>query len=200
MAEKLKGIKEKREMERQQHVAQALDRKFKMETDELRKEETQFMIAGCQIEREKQLMDKKAKLEQSIVEEQVYAKLWMLDGEKKAQRERTEQIEKKKKAAETVNILTWQTGEQEKAAEIARQKKIQEQTMLKEQWAKELASDKEAERQKFVLNKERNLELIKHNAAEKVLRDAQVGLDKNRDKELLEAALAKEKALADIEE
>ena len=39
-------------------------------------------------------MDKKAKLEQSIIEEQVYAKLWMLDGEKKAQRERNEQIEK----------------------------------------------------------------------------------------------------------
>ena len=72
--------------------------------------------------------------------------------------------------------------------------------MLKEQWAKELAADKEAERQKFVLNKERNLVLIKHNAAEKVLRDAQVGLDKARDRELLEAALAKEKALADIEE
>lgn len=71
-------------------------------------------------------MDKKAKLEQSIVEEQVYAKLWMLDGEKKAQRERNEIAEKKKKAAETVNILTWQTGEQEKAAEIARQKKVQE--------------------------------------------------------------------------
>jgi len=30
-----------------------------METDDLRKEETNFMIAGCQIEREKQLMDKK---------------------------------------------------------------------------------------------------------------------------------------------
>ena len=33
-----------------------------------------------------------------------------------------------------------------------------------------------------------------------MLRDAQVGLDKARDRELLEAALAKEKALADIEE
>jgi hypothetical protein len=33
-----------------------------METDELRKEETQFMIAGCQLEREKQLMDKKQRL------------------------------------------------------------------------------------------------------------------------------------------
>jgi hypothetical protein len=34
-------------------VQQALDRKFKMETDELRKEETMFMTAGTQIEREK---------------------------------------------------------------------------------------------------------------------------------------------------
>ena len=40
-----------------------------METDDLRREETSFMVAGCQIEREKQLMDKKAKLEQQIVEE-----------------------------------------------------------------------------------------------------------------------------------
>jgi hypothetical protein len=39
-----------------------------METDELRKEETAFMVAGCQLEREKQLMDKKSKIEKSIVE------------------------------------------------------------------------------------------------------------------------------------
>jgi len=31
-----------------------------METDELRKEETVFMTHGTQLEREKQLMDKKA--------------------------------------------------------------------------------------------------------------------------------------------
>ena len=36
-----------------QLVQQAVDRKFKMETDDLRKEETQFMVAGCQLEREK---------------------------------------------------------------------------------------------------------------------------------------------------
>lgn len=84
-----------------------MDRKFKMETDELRKEEAAFMIAGCQIEREKQLMDKKTKLEEKIVEEQVYAKLWMLDAEKKAQREQEEAVVKRKKIAETMNILTW---------------------------------------------------------------------------------------------
>lgn len=39
----------------------------------------------------------------------MYAKLWMLDGEKKIQRERTEAAEKKKKNSETLNILNWQT-------------------------------------------------------------------------------------------
>ena len=107
MAERLTFLKEKRETERQDLVNQALERKFKMETDELRKEETQFMIAGCQLEREKQLMDKKNRLQNQIVEEQVYAKLWMLDAEKKAQREYEEAQTQKQKVKETVNILTW---------------------------------------------------------------------------------------------
>ena len=85
----------------------AYERKFKMETDDLRKEETKFMVAGCQLEREKQLLDKRSKLEQAIAEEQVYAKLWMLDGEKKAERERREAEEKAKRISETMNILTW---------------------------------------------------------------------------------------------
>ena len=53
-------------------------------------------------------MDKRQKMEQSIVEEQVYAKLWMLDHQKKLQREQEEGALKKKKVQETLNILTWQ--------------------------------------------------------------------------------------------
>lgn len=45
----------------------------------------------------------------AIAEEQVYAKLWMLDAEKKAERERQEAAEKGKRVNETMNILTWQT-------------------------------------------------------------------------------------------
>jgi hypothetical protein len=52
-------------------------------------------------------MDKKAQLEQKILEEQVYAKLWMMDHDKKMQREKTEATDKKKKVGETMNILTW---------------------------------------------------------------------------------------------
>jgi hypothetical protein len=42
--------------------------------------------------------------------------------------------------------------------------------MLNEHWKKELEYDKEVERQKFILNRERNLELASHNAAERALR------------------------------
>jgi len=98
MADRLTELTAQREEERRQLVEQALQRKFKMETDDLRKEETAFMVAGCQLEREKQLMDKKQKMEQAILEEQVYAKLWMIDGEKKAERERQEAHTKKHKA------------------------------------------------------------------------------------------------------
>jgi hypothetical protein len=48
------------------------------------------------------------------------------------------------------------------------------------------------ERQKFILNRERNLELIRHNEAEKKLREEQLRLEKGRDKEMLNGALTRE--------
>lgn len=200
MAERLDTLKAQREEERQMQVQQALDRKFKMETDDLRREETKFMTAGCNIEREKQLMDKKAKLEQGIIEEQVYAKLWMMDHDKKVKREQTEAQDKRKRVNETINILNWQTETRRSAADIEAEKRAREQQMLKTQWAKELEADKEAVRQQFILNRERNLELINHNAAERELRKIQEEAEKNRDKELLNAALSRERAIAEAEE
>lgn len=52
-------------------------------------------------------MDKRSKLEQAIQEEQVYAKLWMLDYDKKHQREIDEAGEKAIKVKETMGVLDW---------------------------------------------------------------------------------------------
>jgi hypothetical protein len=94
----------------------------------------------------------------------------MLDHQKKLQREQEEGALKKKKVQETLNILTWQQDTISQGKNIDAEKKAREQQMLKHQWAKEIEADKEAERQKFILNRERNLELINHNAAERELR------------------------------
>lgn len=53
MAKRLDEINVERKKEKEAIVQQALDRKFKMETDDLRREETHFMTALTQLEREK---------------------------------------------------------------------------------------------------------------------------------------------------
>ena len=71
--------------------------------------------------------------------------------------------------------------------------------MLKSQWQIEEEREKRAEQQKFLLNRERNLELINHNATEKQLREQAEMQDRLRDKDLLSNALTKEKAIEDLE-
>ena len=50
-----------------------------------------------------------------------------------------------------------------------------------------------------MLNRERNLELIAHNATEKQLREQAQQVERNRDKVLLEAALGRERAIEQVE-
>lgn len=71
--------------------------------------------------------------------------------------------------------------------------------MLKEQWAVEESQEKKNEHQKFLLNRERNLELIQHNATEKQLREQAEACERQRDKELLGQALQYEQALENLE-
>lgn len=71
--------------------------------------------------------------------------------------------------------------------------------MLKNQWKSEEEYEREMERQKFVLNRERNLELIRHNEAEKLLREQAEKVEKDRDRMLLQAALDREYALENLE-
>jgi len=89
-------LKDKREVERQDEVSRRMDQKFKGTTDELRQEDQKFNTAGTQIEREKQLMDKRKKMQQNLLEEQVFAKLWQLEEQKKVEREIIEAAEKQK--------------------------------------------------------------------------------------------------------
>lgn len=75
-----------------------------------------------------------------------------------------------------------------------------ERQMLNEQWKKEQEQEQELERQRHVLNRERNLELIRHNEAEKYLREEQLKSEKDRDKEMLTKAINKEQEIERLEQ
>jgi hypothetical protein len=119
MAERLNELKHKREEERVDEVNRRLEQRFKdskqsilvtliLATDDLRKEAGKFFVLQCQMEREKQLVDKKRLTENKIMEEHVYAQLWKLDLLAKEERERKEVEEKKKLVQDTQAVLDWQ--------------------------------------------------------------------------------------------
>lgn len=84
-----------------------------MGNDALRKEDSKFYIMGTQVEREKQLIDKRRQIEQRMLEEQVYAQLYSLDAQKKLEREIAEAKEKQRLNSDTLAVLDWQKSAKE---------------------------------------------------------------------------------------
>jgi hypothetical protein len=106
-----------------------------------------------------------------MAEEQVYAQLYALDAQQKLAREVVEAQEKQKLIHETLSVLDWQKQTREINKNAEKQLTAQERAMLKTQWDRELALEKKREEERYILNLERNKELIAHNAQEKILRE-----------------------------
>ena len=107
--------------------------------------------------------------------------------------------EKQEKIKDTMTVLDWQKNTRALQRQQEQELVKNEQQMLKNQWAIEEEKEKQDTQQRFLLNRERNLELIGHNATEKQLRELAEQRDKDRDKELLSKALNQERALEQLE-
>ena len=134
------------------------------------------------------------------MEEHVYAQLWKLDLLAKEERERKEVEDKKKLVQDTQAVLGWQKDTRTQVKHQERELTEVERAMLKEQWIREQEQEREMERQKLLLNKERNLELLRHNDAEKLLKDDQLRSEKERDKYMLSTAIGREKEIERLEQ
>ena len=134
-----------------------------------------------------------------MLEEQVYAQLYSLDAQKKLEREIAEAKEKAKLNADTLAVLDWQKATKESVKDTDKANVVVERTMLKEQWISEADREKMNEAERHVLMRERNLALIEHNQQEKVLREQADLSEKQRDLQLLNSALEREKELERLE-
>lgn len=134
-----------------------------------------------------------------MLEEQVYAQLYSLDAQKKLEREIAEAKEKAKLNADTLAVLDWQKATKESTKDSDKANLTVERHMLKQQWEVEEAREKKIEDERHVLLRERNLGLIEHNQQEKLLREQAELSEKQRDLQLLNAALEREKALEQLE-
>lgn len=118
----------------------------------------------------------------------------------KEERERKEVEEKKKRVADTMAVLDWQKDTRQQTKQQDKQLTEVERAMLNQQWRSEEDREREMERQRYILNMERNLELLRHNDAEKALREEQLRIEKERDREMLNKALTREQQIEQLEQ
>lgn len=70
-----------------------------------------------------------------------------------------------------MSVLEWQKQTREISRKNDEDVLAAERTMLKRQWALDKEKEKKLEEERQILNRERNIELMKHNQQEKGLRE-----------------------------
>jgi len=80
-------------------------------------------------------------------------------------------LEKKKITTDTLSVLEWQKQTREMNRKNEDDLLAAEREMLKRQWALDQEKERNLEKERQILNRERNIELMKHNQQEKGLRE-----------------------------
>lgn len=199
MATRLMELKMRREEERRALVDHCNEKRFRNTTDDLRQEDAKFQLKHCAIEREKQLHEKRQKMERDILEENLYAQLAMAEVRKQDAIEKKGQEVKKKAEADRLGVLEWQNRQNQTKRGTEQMMAHEEKKMLNDQWAIEEETEKHRQTEQFLINKERNLELIRHNALEKQIIDQENEKEKQRDRDMVDQAVARENALNKLE-
>lgn len=134
------------------------------------------------------------------MEENLYAQLSQAEVRKKEAEEKRIRETKKKEEQDRLKILEWQNQQNSTKRDTEDRMMKQEKNMLNEQWQIEDEAEKQRQTQQFLINKERNLELIRHNALEKQILEEQENQEKLRDRQMVEQAQAREDSLNNLEQ
>lgn len=199
MEAKLMVLKEQKERERLEKVKQLTEKKFYIDADELRKNDSEAFAVECYLEQENQMLDKLKKQEQQKQEELVYVKLNELDIRKKLETEKKQLEEVQRKKRETYNFLEWQKEQQKKAEEKQKEFTNLENERIRAQWEKDNIREQEEKIDKIVKNHEVYKNIQEFNKQEEEIRKNKIENEKKKDKDLINAIVNKEKALDAID-
>lgn len=199
MEDKLRKLKTQRLKERDDNVKKLLEQKFYKATDELRKNESEVFALECYLEQENQMLDKLNRREKEKKEEHFYVKLNQYSMQKKLEKEKEEEKIKKNKIRNVCNYQKWQRDQNEKFIKHVKDIQDLEKQKLKEQWKLDDEKELETQRQKKIMNKQMYVDIEKYNQKEESLRKKKIEFERQKDKELVDSILAKEKALEIIE-
>lgn len=199
MAKRLQELRSRRAQYHQDEVQTKMETRFRQTADELRQLDSQFIAASVKIDQEQQMLEKVKRREKELEEEMLYAKLYEVDAAQKAQREVEEKKVKEQHVSEMMQKLNWQKDVREAQRAAETKKSEEEKAMLRTQWKEEDMRAKALEDERARQMRELNIELARHNALEKGLKEKMATVEKERDKEMIREVLEADRKMAELE-
>ncbi|CAL8322531.1 unnamed protein product [Lota lota] len=150
MRDRARTLRERRESERQQLVADKLDQQFREQNDELRVAQSRRGLDQVCAERGQQLLIRQeVQRRQQEEEERVFQELWEADRRAKEARENEEALRRRRGDEEQAEMLGWQMKEAERRREEQRLLKEEEARLLREQREMQALSEEREQLQKL---------------------------------------------------
>ena len=199
MEKQLNELKTQRELERQKLVKKLKEKQFYQGADELRKNDSEYFAVSCYYEQENQMLDKLKKREEEKKQENLYVKLNDLDIQKKKEKEIIQEREQKEKQQKVLDYLAWQKKQDEEELRRANEINEREKAKLKEQWKQDEEMEAQEKLNRLMQNKAVNEDIKLFNEKEEEERNRKLKIEKEQDKQLINAIVEKEKALDEID-
>ena len=199
MEKQLNELKTQRELERQKLVKKLKEKQFYQGADELRKNDSEYFAVSCYYEQENQMLDKLKKREEEKKQENLYVKLNDLDIQKKKEKEIIQEREQKEKQQKVLDYLAWQKKQDEEELRRANEINEREKAKLKEQWKQDEEMEAQEKLNRLMQNKAVNEDIKLFNEKEEEERNRKSKIEKEQDKQLINAIVEKEKALDEID-
>lgn len=200
MVERVEDLKKRREAQRQQEVAEKLDRRFRADADELRRVEANIKENLTKVDREKQVMEKHEIMERNFEEEMFYAELWRRE---KINKDRSEAEIAKEKQAKNVarnDILADQYQQLQDAKSQSKSESQMEKGMLREQWDLEAQKSRDDAGEQARIKEKMHGEIKTQNMMYRQMKMDKEQQDQDMDRDRVRQIVSKEQILDQLDQ
>lgn len=194
MAERLQTLKSARETERKADVAQRLENRAKAAADELRLQDSKLAALHTRLNQEHQMWEKQQTEAERRDEQALFDELWSRENAKRGQVELQEQARKEQMLQARMTYLNWQKELRSNQRNDLASRETHEKAMLTSVWETEKQAEQQLARERQRLLQERNAEILQHNELMLQMKAQEESIEKQRDRELVNKAVARETA------
>jgi len=199
MMERVQTLRRKRQRERNDYLQKAEEKRFRHSTDEIRADNIRFNALECQVEQGLQIKEKQRRKEVQKQHDLLYDEMWKRNQKRKDQRERQDKESKMRLLAQTNEILGWQRDRRMQTEQKNRMAQSMENAELRATFQKLHEDDKGLNRDRKLLQKQANDELLEANRQMLEEKQQQLQEELRKDKEMIKEVEEREAALTNME-